>query len=229
MTLDQLESVLGHVFADRAFLLEALTHKTWLKEEQDRGRALGLRDQQRLEYLGDAFLGYEVGRHLYDRFPDANEGDLTARRRALVKGRNIHEVGQRLGVLDLVRVGEGEHSKLHRNKKVVEDTVEALVGAVLMDATEAEARRLVRRLFLADLREEVAADAISTFNQRWQQRFRQSPPEPDYDASGPDDARSWTAEVLLPEGGVVIGEGATQKEARRDACARALKLWPDLE
>jgi len=229
MGFDELEAALGHTFADRELLLQALTHKTWLKEEQDRGRALGLRDQQRLEYLGDAFLGYEVARHLYDRIPNASEGDLTARRRALVKGKNIHEIGLRLGVLDLVRVGEGERAKLHRNKKVVEDSVEALIGAVLEDATEDEARRVVHRLFLAELREEVAADPISVFNQRWQQRFRQSPPEPDYDASGPDDARAWTAEVLLPDGGVVMGKGHTQKEARRDACRRAVELWTDLE
>lgn len=98
MNLDDLERALGHTFSDRTHLLEALTHKTWLMEQQARGLALDLRDQQRLEFLGDAFLNYEVGRLLFLRFPKASEGDLTARRRSLVKGENIHAVGE--SVLD---------------------------------------------------------------------------------------------------------------------------------
>ncbi len=136
MNLDDLERALGHTFSDRTHLLEALTHKTWLMEQQARGLALDLRDQQRLEFLGDAFLNYEVGRLLFLRFPKASEGDFTARRRSLVKGESIHAVGQRLGVLDLVQVGAGERVKLDRNKKVLEDTVEALIGAILLDASD---------------------------------------------------------------------------------------------
>ena len=218
MTLDELETVLGHTFSDQTILLEALTHRTWLKERQDRGLDLDLNDQQRLEFLGDAFLGYEVGLHLFDQFPEASEGELTARRRSLVKGQNIHRVGCHLGVLELVRVGEGERARLDRNKKVVEDTVEALIGAILIDASETEARGTVHRLFLTDVVDEVREkDPISAYNDRWQRRFRRSPPEPSYSSSGPDEEPTWLAKVPLPDGGAVSGKGSSQQDARRVA------------
>ena len=80
MAIDELERALGHSFGDRRLLFEALTHSTWIRERHDRGVDLGLGDQQRLEFLRDAFLGFIVARRVYRQFPDADEGELTEKR-----------------------------------------------------------------------------------------------------------------------------------------------------
>lgn len=228
MDLGQLQEVLGYSFTEEALLLEAVTHTTWLKEERDQGRALGLGDQQRLEFLGDAFLGYVVGRALFNTLPDAAEGELTKRRSAVVKGAFIQEVGARLGLLGVVRVGRGEQEKLALNNKVLEDTVEALIGAVLEDGGEAAARGVVERLFLAgglNGKPAAAIDPIIEYTERWQGQLRESPPNPKYERSGPDDAPTWRALVTHPLGDVRGGEGRDKAEARRAACAAVLASW----
>ncbi len=230
MDIEELQGALGYAFADSSLLLEALTHATWLKEEHDQGRDIDCGDQQRLEFLGDAFLGYVIGQAMFHRFPDAAEGELTKERSFLVKGSQIREIGVRLGLLDLVRIGRGERKNLARNKKVLEDSVEALIGAVLEDGGEEEARRVVQRLFLSGGLEGQAAggrNPISEYTERWQRQFRESPPTPIYEPSGPDDAPIWCAWVAHPLGDTRRGTGQSKVEARRDACTTVLDSWED--
>lgn len=224
MTYDQLEAAIGYVFTDRSLLHEALTHRSWLKERQDRGGARDQRDQQRLEYLGDAFLGYEVARALFEQFPQATEEELTKRRRDLVQGRNLQALGLELGLLELVRVGLGEQANLGKNKKVVEDTVEALIGAVLVDANAGKAAEVVWTLVLTRTPPEVEVNPISAFNEAWQAIHGVPPPKPLYDPTGPPHRRTWNATLQLPNGRVITGEGTTKQEANREIYASALKL-----
>ena len=230
MDISELERKLGYVFSNRVLLETALTHRTWLKEKQDHGLDLDRQDQQRLEFLGDAFLGYTLGRHLFEHFPQFREGDLTATRRSLVRGTHIHQVGERLDLVAVLRLGRGEIARLDRNKKVIEDTVEAIIGAVLLDASEVDARDVVLRLFLAEADlAHVEVNPISDYNQRWQRERRESPPKPTYTSTGLDDARMWWATVLLPDGSTAQGEGGSRRAARGNACARALEEWCDLD
>lgn len=224
MTLDELQVALGHRFERRELLVEALTHKTWAQEERDRsGRRVP--DQQRLEFLGDAFLGLEVGWRLFLAYPEADPGRLTKLRIALTKGAHAAQVGQRLGLLELVRAGAGERQNLDRNGQVLEDTVEALIGAVLLDAGEDRARSVIQRHFPLDAAEAAAGDPIARFTERWQAEHRGDPPASHYVSSGPDHERRWTATVHLPDGRRVCETARSKKEARRKACAAALDLW----
>ncbi len=228
--MTRLQEALGYSFEDPTLLLRALTHATWLNEQRDRGSALDERDQQRLEFLGDAFLGFTVARFLFQRHPDADQGVLTEMRKSLVKGEFIGAVGEELQVRGLVRLGAGEGLQLAKNKKVLEDTVEALIGAILEDGGPDAARAVVERLFLQGDLEAVFAtedNPIEAFNTRWQRQFKESPPKPTYSSTGKDNAATWTAQVRHPAGHVVTGEGSDQKQARRTACAEVLRTWTD--
>ncbi len=229
MDICDLQRALGYEFDDQELLTEALTQSTWVEEARARYPNVVLRDQQRLEFLGDAYLGYLVGLEIFRRFPRAPEGELTDRRAALVKGDFIRALGERLGLIDLIRAGRGESARLQLNRNVLEDTVEAIIGAVLVDGGESAATELVWRLFLADgidAFEGLERDPIRELNELWQQRFRCSPPKPAFYQMGPDDM-TWYAEVQHPEGGVFLGNGRNQQEARRAACAQVVACWPE--
>lgn len=227
MDLDEIERALGHQFSNRRLLEEALTHSTWLKEEKDQGRGAGQHDQQRLEYLGDAFLGFAVGKSLFEQFPDADEGELTLRRKAMVKGPFIRAIGEELPLGGVLRLGAGETKMLDRNNKVCEDTVEALVGAVLLDAGEPAAWKVVQALFLGRQEEgRVHQDPISAYNLQWQQNLRESPPKVRCERiGGTDHAPLWRATARLPDGREVVREGPSKPDARSEACAAALEQW----
>lgn len=226
MSYDDLFRALGHSFDNVGLLEEALTHRTWLNEQHQRGRALDVRDQQRLEFLGDAFLGYVVGRYLHEVHPEATEGALTQRRAALVRGERAHAVGEALELRRYIRLGAGEQLT-DRNKKLLEDTVEALIGAALLDAGDEKAAAIVRRLFLSgyDAREAVAerddSDAIIAVNELWQQIYKESLPKLAYTSSGMDHASIWRCELEV-DGQPFSGEGPTCKAAKRDLCSQLL-------
>ena len=134
MALARLEAALGHAFRDRGLLSRALTH-----------RSAGAPNNERLEFLGDALLGYVVARRLFEAFPDAPEKDLTLMRAGLVRNDALAEVARELGL--------GEHvlgarrSGVSDRPSVLADTLEAVVGAVTLDGGVEAGTAVVETLF----------------------------------------------------------------------------------
>jgi len=203
--------------------LEALTHRSWLKEQRDQGLNLGDADQQRLEFLGDAFLGYVVGRALFEADREADEGALTDRRKRLVEGKWLNAVGERLEVQKVVRLGKGEEAFQRRNERLCKDTVEALIGAILLDGGDEPARALIHRLMTdSDAPSEAGPDPIIAFGEEFQKRFRSPPPEPEYTSTGEDHMPMWQATLERWNGTTVRGTGTGKKDAKREAYRNAL-------
>lgn len=131
-----LEDRLGHHFNNKDLLLQALTHKSRGKE-----------NNERLEFLGDAVLGYVVADLLFYRRQEAAEDTLTLMRSSLVKGETLADVAKGLGLGDYLRLGVGEQkSGGHRRSSILADTLEAIIGAVHIDAGVAASTALVIRL-----------------------------------------------------------------------------------
>lgn len=127
---------LGHDFESMELLERALTH-----------RSASRAHNERLEYLGDAVLNFVVAARLYDRYRDAPEGDLSRFRAALVKGETLGEIARELGVAEHLIVGRGElRSRGFESSGVLADSLEALLGAVYLDAGLDKAQRCVHRL-----------------------------------------------------------------------------------
>ena len=137
MTYRRLEQALGHQFSEASLLLTALTH-----------RSHSLPHNERLEFLGDSILNGVVARQLFDRFPDLPEGDLSRLRANLVRQDSLHQLALKLSLGNFLRLGEGElKSGGNQRPSILADTLEALFGAVWLDAGYDAASAVIVRLY----------------------------------------------------------------------------------
>ena len=137
MSLDALQQRLGYRFSKPELLQQALTH-----------RSHSAMHNERLEFLGDSILNCAVADMLYGMFGKLDEGDLSRVRANLVKQDTLHQLALRLQVADVLRLGEGESKSGGKARpSILADALEALIGAVYLDAGYARAEKLVRQLF----------------------------------------------------------------------------------
>jgi len=130
---------LQHEFSNAALLTQALTHRSFSADHYER-----------LEFLGDSVLNLAVSDLLYARLGTLPEGDLSRIRANLVKQDTLHQLAVDLGLPDIIRLGEGEmRSGGQKRPSILADTLEAIIGAVYLDAGFAAAQSLVHRLFKA--------------------------------------------------------------------------------
>ncbi|MFN4360294.1 MAG: ribonuclease III [Hylemonella sp.] len=135
--LTALQARLQHQFSDPALLLRAVTHRSFAADHNER-----------LEFLGDSVLNLSVADLLFQRLSALPEGDLSRIRANLVKQDTLHQIAVELGLPEVVRLGEGEvRSGGSRRPSILADALEALIGAVYLDAGYAAAQSLVHRLF----------------------------------------------------------------------------------
>jgi len=138
MDLTLLQNRLGHMFKDAALLQQALTH-----------RSHSSLHNERLEFLGDSILNCVVASLLFDRYAKIDEGDLSRLRANLVKQQSLYEIAQRLELSQFLRLGEGElKSGGFRRPSILADTLEALFGAIFLDAGFNAARDAIRALYI---------------------------------------------------------------------------------
>lgn len=134
-----LQRRLQHEFTNPALLTQAVTHRSFSSDHYER-----------LEFLGDSVLSLAVSDLLYERLRALPEGDLSRIRANLVKQDTLHQLAVELGLPDVLRLGEGEaRSGGHKRPSILADTLEAIIGAVYLDAGFPAAQSLVQRLFKA--------------------------------------------------------------------------------
>ncbi len=217
------ERRLGINFTDKSVLLRALTHRSYTNENLDDG----LTDNERLEFLGDALLDFVVAEHLYHRYPELQEGDMTSLRSAVVQERTLASFARDLDLGDFLRLGRGESATGGRNRSpLLCATFEAVCGAVLLDQGIAVAKSFVLRFIApaieAVMRERLDKDAKSRF-QEWAQGVWQITPLYRTVAEhGPDHAKIFTAEVWVGDESYGRGEGRSKQSAEQAAARAAL-------
>ncbi len=139
----KLSKAIGYVFNDQSLLIQALTHRS----------AKGTHNE-RLEFLGDSILGYVIAERLYMLFPKHDEGDLTRMRSSLVKGVTLAELGRDFDLGSHLILGPGElKSGGHRRDSILEDAVEAIIGAVFLDSSIESCKELILKWFASRLNE----------------------------------------------------------------------------
>jgi len=222
------EAALGHSFRDRELLETALTHASRAHETG------GGRGNERLEFLGDAVLGLVVARALFESHPDWSEGELTRARAALVTKSALAERARALGLGPALRLGRAERLSAGAEKEtILADALEALLGAVYLDADLAAVEAAVRRVFGGLLRERVPARDPKTRLQEWSHAHGGETPRyrTAEDSGAEDDPARFAVEVWA--GDAVRGRGvgrskrAAEREAARDALVRAGAAEPD--
>jgi len=222
-----LEERLGHTFSDSSFLEQALTHTSWSHE--NRGE-----HNERLEFLGDAVLEMCTTLLLMEHFVSAREGELSRLRARLVNTEVLADIGSALGVGEHLRLGRGEEAHGGRERiSILENTVEALLGAVYSDAGFAACQRVVSAWMLPRIAEldrpaeraNAWKDARSLLQEHTQALVGEPPTYTVEQTGGPPHLPTFTAQVALGEDVVGRGEGKTKREASRAAAQAALETF----
>ena len=215
----QLRAALGEPVLDPELLERALTHRSYAYENG------GLPTNERLEFLGDAVLGVVVTETLYRTHPDLSEGRLAKLRAAVVNARALAEVGRAIGLGQHVKLGRGEQTTGGRNKaSILSDTVEAVLGAIHLSGGFEASSAVVHRLF--DPLIEAASSLGAGLD--WKTSLQELTAEhglgvPEYviEDTGPDHAKTFTAQVRVGEDRYGNGVGRSKKEAEQAAAETA--------
>ena len=220
--LAAIEARTGAPFSDRALLRTALTHPSFSNEHPEEGGE----SNERLEFLGDAALGFAVARELYARHPGAHEGPLTQWRSQLVCGPTLARVARSLGLGGALRLGRGEEATGGREREGnLEGAYEALVGAVLLDRGLEAAAAFVRESLADEFAVLGVDDDLLNAKGALQQLAQVEGLRPDYvlvAEEGPEHARCYRVEVHLDGERAGSGSGRSKQQAEKEAAREAL-------
>ncbi len=223
---EKLAGALGYTFRDLSLLGVALTHRSAAYEMTRGRRGDPARDNERMEFLGDAVLAMTVTDILWAHYPDATEGELTRLRAALVNEGNLARVSTDLGIGDAVRLGRGEDRSGGRARPaLLADTLEAVLAAVYLDGGFEAARGVVGRLLgssLDSIRLRGTRDSKSILQEMLQGSHGVTPRYDLKATHGPDHQRVFVVEMLAGDHLRTQGEGRTKKLAEQDAASKAL-------
>lgn len=218
MDVSLLQDRLGHTFKEAALLQQALTHRSHS----------GLHNE-RLEFLGDSILNCVVASLLFDRYSKIDEGDLSRLRANLVKQQSLYEIAQRLDLPQFLRLGEGElKSGGFRRPSILADTLEALFGAIFLDAGFDRARDVIRSLYIPIL-DTVDPKTLGKDAKTLLQEFLQSKKIalPQYNVvatHGAAHSQEFEIECLVPKLEIqVFGTGGSRRAGEQAAAKLALE------
>lgn len=217
---DAVEAAFGHRFADAALLEAALTHPSFAVENP------GSRDNQRLEFLGDAVLGFLLADRVFRGEAASPEGDLTRHRAAVAGGAALAAKAREIGLGAALRLGRGEAKTGGADRASnLEDAMEAVLGAIYLDGGLDAARAALERVFAAELAAlpslgEWSANPRGELQALAQARFGAKPEYGPVAATGPDHAPRFEATVTA--GGETASGAGPTKQAAQAAAAAAL-------
>jgi len=226
--LEELERALGHRFTDRALLARAVTHSSSANEAQSPEMRAATADNERLEFLGDAVLGWLVSEHIFSRFPGFTEGQLSVVKNHLVSATHLLDVAHRLDLGRYLQLGRGEETAGGRSKqRLLVNAFEAVLAALYLDGGADAARHLLDRVLIPDdetLTQLAGAGPPQDFRAELERLARDRQlPRPVYAViheNGPGHARVFTVEVRVGPN-AATAEGSSKKSASHNA-ARAV-------
>lgn len=213
---------LGHEFSDLELLREALMHRSWQAENNEE------RSNERLEFLGDAVLGWVVADLAYHRLHDMPEGKLTDLRRSVVNTFALADIARDMGLGNYVLLGKGELAGGGPDKSsILADTFEALIGAVYLDGGAPAAFAVLERIMSPLIESAIPHLEMFDSKTRLQElcaRTGRGVPVYKTEGEGPDHERTFTAHVLVS--GQVLGHGVgrTKKAAEQVAALAAFDV-----
>ena len=219
--LAQCQQVIGYYFSNPRLLETALTHSSL--------RAPDRECNERLEFLGDSILGMVITEELYHLLPDQSEGDLTRIKSAVVSRSALLTTSQRLGLARYAEFARGVGRRDKLPASVVANLVEAIIGAIYLDAGYYPAREFVLRHMGAALDDELNDRGAKNYKSLLQHEVQQSvgvtPTYRTLDAEGPDHAKEFVVAAIIRGQEWGRAGGTTKKEAEQEAARQALDAW----
>lgn len=216
------ENTIHYRFKDKSILEQALRHSSYVNEQTDPG----LKDNERLEFLGDAVLNLVIGHLLMRRYPELHEGDLSRMRSNLVNETQLAEIAREIQLGPEIKLGKGEDLTNGREKNsILSDVLEALIAAVFLDSGFDRVYRFIEDKFSGLIEESdspsINHDAKSRLQEFSQVYLKAMPRYKVVHESGPDHDK--TFKVLLTIHEIeTYGSGKSKKAAEQDAAANAL-------
>ena len=218
MTAQSVARKLGHSFVNEALIRTALTH-----------RSFGVPNNERLEFLGDGILDFVIADALYHRFPELPEGDLSRLRANLVRQETLHRLALTLGVGEFLRLGEGElKSGGAQRPSILADALEALFGAIYLDAGFHAAEAVIVKLYASLLDElkpgQFQKDAKTRLQEWLQGRKKALPRYQVIEATGAAHEQRFEVACEIDNPPVsTVGHGSSRRIAEQVAAEQALK------
>lgn len=216
--LTSLERSLNYKFNDQTLLVSALTHRSFSR-----------RNNERLEYLGDAVLGFVISDIVFQKFLQAKEGELTLLRISLVKGETLSKLSQELNLSDYIRLGQGELRNNGRQRdSILANTLEAIIGALYLDAGIEICRQFItsiyRKSLLALSLDKLTKDPKTELQELLQSQKKQLP---SYQLLSEDDAheKNLIVSCALNELNISVkAQGKNKRVAEQSAARKILSL-----
>ena len=220
-----LEEKIGYRFKKPELLQLALTHSSYSNEMKKQSPG----SNERLEFLGDALLGYITATHLYKNLGDMSEGELTRLRAAIVCEPSLYDIARTIGIGPHLMLGKGEEQSGGRDRiSILADAVEAILAAIYLDGGIKPAEKFVHRFVTPMLARHTGARITTDYKTALQEIVQRNREETlGYqlgDVTGPDHDRRFTAQVLINSNVFAQGEGRSKKEAEQSAARAALEM-----
>jgi ribonuclease-3 len=223
-----LEKKLGLRFKNKDFLIQAFVHRSYLNENPD----FYLKNNERLEFLGDAVLELIISEYLYKQYPGKSEGELTNWRASLVNAKMLAQTAQELELNEFLLLSRGEAKELGKARQyILSNTFEALIGAAYLDSGYEPCDELIKKCLIVKLSAIIESglfkDSKSRFQEEAQERVGVTPVYKVIKEQGPDHAKNFTIGVFLKDKLVAEGGGLSKQEAEEEAAKKALgvKNW----
>ena len=225
INFEEFETSIGVIFKDKDLIKKAFTHRSYLNEN----RSLKLEHNERLEFLGDAVLELVVTDFLYKKFPQKNEGELTALRSALVKAETLAEAAEKVGMNAYLLLSKGESRDVGRARLyILANTFESVTGAIYLDQGYDVVEKFIADQLFAQIDEIIEnkkfIDAKSRFQEMAQEKAGFTPSYKLVKEVGPDHNKIFTVSVTIGEEEITEGEGKSKQEAEQMAAEKALEI-----
>lgn len=226
--LEKLEAVLNHQFTSREMLRRALTHSSHAQNATEEAGTWAGPDNEQLEFLGDAILGFLASEALLQRFPRLHEGELSKIKANLVSARRLLRVAQALDLGAYLTLGRGEEKTGGRTKPaLLADAVEAVIAALYLDGGIPAARAFVDRFLLTELDQASVEQLLIADHKSALQEFLHARHRPSADyalvaAEGPEHRKQFTVEVQVGGRTLARATASTKKAAEQEAARAAL-------
>lgn len=226
--LARLEQSLGYQFKNPALLERALTHRSWAYEKMPLGEESDIRSLQNesLEFVGDAVLGAAVVEYLFNKYPNASEGELTQMKHRLVSTETLAENARKLNLGNYLRVGRGEEKTGGRRKQaLLADALEAIIAAIFFDGGYITARAFVQKVLAEDFRQATPTASIdykTMLQEVLQAEKRLAPTYNVIKTEGPPHKRTFFVEAVW-DTNKVEAQGSSIKSAEMSAANLALQ------
>ena len=218
MDFNAVENKLNYTFANKALLQQAFTHSSY-------GNAFDTSDNERMEFVGDAILGYIVTEYLFAHYPDKTAGQLSAMKSRIVSADGLRPTVDKLLLLDHLRIANDEFS-VKNSRKIAANLFEAILAAIYLDGGLSPAREFVLRVLSEPLSN--AANDFKDDKTRLHEYCQLNKLALEYkliERSGPDDKPSFRYALIVDGKQVAEGIGASIKAAEQQAAHKIVEQW----